>query len=67
MEADGSTSQEQVALCAVISDTPENKQWSKYTPCADFKIWITNPAAMGKISAGREFYVDFTPALKAES
>jgi len=65
-DSDGSTNQERVKLVAVTGyntgDTDENKQWSKWTPCADFSITINNPDAFGKLSSGHEFYVDFTPA-----
>lgn len=60
-EADGSTSYETVELQAVYGDTEENKKWSKYTPSANFSITISNPDAMGRLSSGHEFYVDFTP------
>jgi hypothetical protein len=59
---DGSTEQERVKLCAVYGNTEENKDWSKWTPSADFAICINNPAAFDKLSKGHEFYVDFTPA-----
>jgi len=61
-ESDGSTSQETIELRAVYAAEGENAQWSKWTPCADFKISITNPQAFGKLSKGHEFFVDFTPA-----
>lgn len=60
--SDGSTEQEQVKLCAVYGkEGSENAQWSKYTPSANFTIYINNPVAFGKLSSGHEFYVDFTP------
>jgi hypothetical protein len=63
-DADGSTNQERVRLNAVYGDAgTENAQWSKWTPSADFTIYINNPDAMGKLSSGHEFYVDFTPAV----
>jgi len=60
--ADGSTQQERVKLSAVYDGSEDNKQWSKWTPCANLEIWINNPDAFGKLSSGHEFYVDFTPA-----
>lgn len=59
---DGSIDQERVKLQAVYGNTGENKEWSKWTPSASFDIYISNPAAMNKLSRGFEFYVDFTPA-----
>lgn len=60
-EGDGSISQERVKLQAVYGNTEENKQWSKYTPFAEFSISISNTEAFGKLSSGHEFFVDFTP------
>jgi hypothetical protein len=56
---------ERVVLNAVTSDTPENKEWSKWTPAAQFTITINNPGAFGTLTRDQEFYVDFTPAVKA--
>jgi len=59
---DGTTQQERVTLNAVYGKegTP-NVDWSKWTPSANFSISINNPEAFNKLSAGHEFYVDFTP------
>jgi hypothetical protein len=53
--------QETVELSAVYSSDPnsENAKWSKWTPSASFSITINNPAAIGKLSRGHEYYVDF--------
>lgn len=59
--SEGKIEQERVKLMAVTSDTPENKQWSKWTPSANFDLIINNPDAFDKLSSGHEFYVDFTP------
>lgn len=61
-QADGKTSQERVKLCAVYADSGPNKEWSRWTPSANFEIYINNPEAFGKLSSGHEFYVNFTPA-----
>lgn len=60
----GSTYQERVKLSAVTSDTPENAQWAKWTPMANFEIHINNPQAFGQLSNGHEFYVDFVPCAE---
>jgi hypothetical protein len=63
---DGSINQERVKLSAVYGqEGTENAQWSKWTPSATFEIYINNPSAMGKLSAGHEYFVDFTPAEAA--
>lgn len=62
LNADGSTDQEKVKLQAVYTGSDENREWAKYTPSANFEIWINNKAAFNKLSKGHEFYVDFIPA-----
>lgn len=65
-EPDGTTRQERVKLFAVMGPAgSENAQWAKYTPTATFEMAIDNPAAMGILSSGHEFFVDFTPAPQA--
>lgn len=60
---DGTTNQERVKLQAVYGEKgTANGDWSKWTPSANFEIHINNPEAFGKLSAGHEFFVDFTPA-----
>jgi hypothetical protein len=39
----------------------EDNSYAKFTPTAEFKLTITNPALMGTFRPGRVFYVDFTP------
>ena len=38
----------------------ENNTYALWTPTADLKMCITNPALTGKFEVGQEFYVDFT-------
>lgn len=40
----------------------ENNTFAKFTPSAEFKMLVNNPALAGKFVLGQEFYVDFTPA-----
>lgn len=40
----------------------ENNTFAKFTPSADLKMYINNPALIGKFTVGQEFYVDFTQA-----
>jgi len=62
-DEDGTTNQERVKLSAVHGkEGGPNAVWSKFTPSADFYIYINNPSAFGKLSSGHEFFVDFTPA-----
>lgn len=50
-----------VKMRAVYNNSPENAEWSQYTPSAFFQIQISNPAAKGQLLKGHEYYVDFTP------
>ena len=63
IDAKGETESETVKLIAVYGtgDT-ENAKWSKWTPSASFEIQINNPGAIGKLSKGHEYFVDFIPA-----
>jgi hypothetical protein len=65
IEPDGSVGQEKIKLQAVYTGSDENRQWSKFTPSANFEIWINNPDAHNKLSKGHEYYVDFIPAEAA--
>lgn len=42
----------------------EDNTFAKFSPGADFKITVANPALWGKFAVGDKFYVDFTPAEK---
>lgn len=51
-----------VNLNAVTTGSPENEEWSKYTPGGQISIHISNPAAFNKFEQGKEYYVAFTEA-----
>lgn len=54
---------ETVQFFAVVGhEGSENASWSKATPSAQFNLYISNPAAFGKVVGGDEYYVDFIPA-----
>ena len=40
----------------------ENNTYAKFSPSADFHIYVANPSLWGKFHVGEEYYVDFTPA-----
>ena len=52
---------ELVTLRACI-DGEENKEWSKWTPHGELRITISNPAALAAFEAGKDYFLDFTPA-----
>ncbi len=47
---------------AVYGDGEANKQWSKWTPSGTLTMQITNPSASEQFEAGKEYFLDFTPA-----
>lgn len=40
----------------------EDNSFARWTPLADLRMTITNPALIGKFQPGQTFYVDFTEA-----
>lgn len=56
-----------VRLHPVYSGSEENKSFSKWTPTGEVSMTITNPAALGFFEAGKEFYLDFTPAVAPDA
>ena len=42
------------------SGLDENNTFSKFTPSADLKMSVNNPALFDKFAVGDEVYVDFT-------
>ena len=63
---DGAKYAESVSLYAVYGqDGSANAEWSTATPSAQFQLFISNPAAWGKLEPGKEYFVDFTPAEAA--
>jgi hypothetical protein len=53
---------ETVCLEAVTSDTDENKAWSSATPFGELTLQISNPAARGKFTEGKEYLIRIGPA-----
>ena len=44
----------------------EDNTFAKYTPSADLRMTINNPALVGQYEEGDTFYLDFTPVRPAE-
>jgi len=40
----------------------ENNTYAQFTPTADLRMVIQNPALLGKFEIGEEYYVDFVKA-----
>jgi len=55
------TPQVNVEMVPVLSsDIPEDQNFSLATPGGRIELYITNPAVISQIEAGKLFYVDFT-------
>lgn len=39
----------------------EAKEWSKWTPSGELKMFVTNPAAIEKFTVGKEYLSTFEP------
>jgi hypothetical protein len=53
----------EVELHAVYNGSDENKQYFRYTPNGNITLGILNPSAAALFEPGKEYYVDFTPAV----
>jgi hypothetical protein len=57
----------EVELAAVYAGSEENKRYFQWTPSGEIKLGILNPDAAAIFEPGKEYYVDFSPAVDAES
>ena len=48
--------------CYPPDGTDENNDYARWTPSAEVKMSIQNPALFDAFSPDQQFYVDFTPA-----
>jgi hypothetical protein len=55
-----------VELMAVTKTSPENEAFWKYTPSGKVEMTIRKEAG-DLFKVGQEYYVDFTPAVVAQS
>ena len=66
VERDGDT--EMVSFSAVCKNQydeeglDENNTFAKFTPAAELGMMINNPALVGKMMEGEEYYIDFSKA-----
>lgn len=51
-----------VKLLPVTTGSAENETFYKYTPSGRIEMSTVNAAALSQFEAGKEYYVDFTPA-----
>ncbi len=53
---------EHTRFLAVADTNESNKSWSEATPAGDMYLMISNPSAKGRFEAGKEYFLDITPA-----
>lgn len=53
--------QECVRFSCVYTGSPEDNSFSAATPSGSCELTITNPALLGAIALGTDYYLDFTP------
>jgi hypothetical protein len=51
-----------VILRPVVSGSPENQEFYKWTPAGEIRLETINPNALEEFQQGAEYYVDFTKA-----
>lgn len=51
-----------VKLAPVWGDSPENKEFFKWTPSGKIELGTINPSAAAAFVIGGEYFVDFTKA-----
>ena len=52
----------EIRLAVVYSGSEENKYFFSATPGGDISLFVVNPDVAAAFEAGKEYYVDFTPA-----
>jgi len=45
-----------------VDGVHEDNTYCKFTPSAELRMTVTNPALLGKFKPGERYYVDFTLA-----
>jgi hypothetical protein len=55
---------EEVKMCAVYSNTPEDNEFAKATPSGSLTMSISNEKAMGFLKPGKKYFLDFTEAAE---
>jgi hypothetical protein len=51
-----------IKMSPVYGESPENKEFFKYTPGGALEFYTVNKAAADQIEQGREYYIDIAPA-----
>ncbi len=55
-----------ITLAPVYGDSPENKDFFKWTPSGAITLGTINPTAAAAFELDKEYYVDFTRATITE-
>jgi hypothetical protein len=52
-----------IKLNVVYGESAENKAFFQSTPSGEINVSIVRPEVAAQLEIGKEFYVDFTPAI----
>ncbi len=53
-------------FCPVYDGSPENKEFFKWTPGGTVNFNVLNLSAAEQFEVGKEYFVDFSPAIVAK-
>src|SRR3954469_16620011 len=49
-----------------VDGSDEDNTYARFSPSADFRLLVANPALFGRFKPGQKFYVDLTSAEETE-
>lgn len=58
---------EEPKLQPVHGDSEENKQWSKWTPGGDLRLYISNPECFDFFDHDHEYYMELKKVAKVKA
>lgn len=71
-DAEGNHTHEEIQMRAVqgtkvskgypVDGSDEDNTYAKFSPSADLRLLVANPALFGQFKPGRKFYIDMTEA-----
>ena len=71
-DGNGSHTQEEIQMRAIgghkvskgypVDGSDEDNTYAKFSPSADFRLSVANPALFGIFKPEQKFYIDMTPA-----
>ncbi len=56
----------EIIFSPVVSGSPENAEFFKWTPYGELKMGTVNPSAAAEFEPGKEYFLDFTKVDNAK-